>query len=452
MENPTEDLGTGSLKKLLVKQAVPASIGILFMTVNLLVDTIFVGRWIGAMAIAALTIVTPIAFLIASVGFALGVGGSSVLSRALGANDKEKAIATFAHQLMMTVLLSGIFVVLGLLFTDQILELFGAKGNIFNPAKAFFYPILFAAPLQALCAVGNSVMRAEDQSKFSMISLIVPSVGNILLDILFIKYFNWGIFGAAMATAISFAMCFAFGLWFFAFKSSLKLKWKHFKVKPKLVGEISALSLTSFSRQGIISVLSVLLNNTLFAHGGELSVTIYGIISKMLMFALFPVNGITEGFLPIAGYNYGAEKFQRVKKSIFISIKYAGIIAILIYTIILLFAQPIVAVFTTDNDVIQQTPNALRWVFAASPIIAVQLIGAAYFQAAGKAVKALMLTLTKQGFFLIPLILILPEYFGIFGIWVSFPIADVMATIVTGLFLKKEMRLLTKSDGSNGNL
>ena len=157
------------------------------------------------------------------------------------------------------------------------------------------------------------------------------------------------------------------------------------------------------------------------------------------MFALFPVLGITQGFMPIAGYNYGAENYHRVKETISTSIKYAGLMAIAIFIIILVFAKPIVAVFTTDAIVISDTPGALRWVFAASPIIAVQLIGSSYFQAAGKATKALLLTLTKQGFFLIPLVLILPHFFGIFGVWVSFPIADILSTLVTGLFLKKEM-------------
>lgn len=157
------------------------------------------------------------------------------------------------------------------------------------------------------------------------------------------------------------------------------------------------------------------------------------------MFALFPVLGITQGFLPIVGYNYGAENYPRVKETVGMAIKYAGLFAIIVFIIILTFARPIVAVFTNDAVVIQDTPNALRWVFAASPIIAVQLIGAAYFQAAGKATKALLLTLTKQGFFLIPLVLILPHFFGIFGVWVSFPIADILSTLVTGLFLKKEM-------------
>ena len=167
------------------------------------------------------------------------------------------------------------------------------------------------------------------------------------------------------------------------------------------------------------------------------------------MFALFPILGVTQGFLPIAGYNYGAKNYVRVSESISTSIKWAAGLATVIFIIILIFAEPIVSVFSTDLDIIKETPNALRIVFGASPIIAIQLIGAAYFQAAGKAFPALLLTLTKQGFFLIPLILILPNYYGIFGVWVSFPIADVLATLVTGYFLKREMnrKLTHAQDG-----
>ena len=198
MNNASEDLGTLKIKKLIVKQAVPASVGILFMTVNILVDTIFVGRWIGSIAIAALTVVTPIAFLIASIGFAIGTGGGSVLSRALGEGKEQKAESAFAHQIMMTFLLASVLVIVGLLFSEEMLILFGAKGEILAPAKLFFYPILLAAPLQALCSVGNSVIRAEDKARFSMIGMIVPSIANIILDILFIKVFDLGIFGAVI--------------------------------------------------------------------------------------------------------------------------------------------------------------------------------------------------------------------------------------------------------------
>ena len=375
---------------------------------------------------------------------AIGVGGSSVLSRALGKGDKDKAVSAFAHQLMMTLLISSLFVVAGLLFSDEILYAFGAAGKITLPAKEFFLPIVIAVPFQALSMMGNNVIRAEDKSKHAMIAMIISTVANLVLDVLFIKVLNMGITGAAIATGSSFVLSFLYILWFFIYRSELRLKWHHFVWDKKISWEIISMSFVTFARQGVISVLNVLLNHTLFAQGGETAITIYGIVSRMLMFALFPVLGVTQGFLPIAGYNYGAGNTSRVKESVRLSILYAGGLAIFIFIIIMVLAKPIVAVFTTDPEVIKATPGALRWVFAASPIIAVQLVGAAYFQAAGKPVKALLLTLSKQGFFLIPLVLILPQFFGIFGVWVAFPIADVLSTIVTGIFLKKEMNSTLK--------
>lgn len=437
----SEELGTQDIKKLLIKQAVPSSIGILFMSVNILIDTIFVGRWIGSIAIAALTVVLPITFLISSLGMAIGVGGGSVLSRALGSNNKEKAKHVFGNQIMMTFLLSTIFALFGLLFSDQMLLLFGAKGAIMKPAKEFFLPIILCVPFLALCMMGNNIIRAEGKAKFAMVAMIIPAIANILLDILFIKLMNMGIFGAALATSISYFMCFLFVLWFFVSKSELKLQAKHFSLQVPIVKEITELSFVTFSRQGVVSILSIILNHTLYTYGGEHSIAVYGIISRMLMFALFPILGITQGFLPISGYNYGAKNYERVRESIILSIKYAAILATIIFVLILFFAPSIVSVFTTDPKVIAETPEALRWVFAASPIIAIQLIGAAYFQAAGKAKKALFLTLTKQGFFLIPLVLLLPNFLGIFGVWIAFPIADVLSTLITGYFLKKEMNI-----------
>lgn len=432
-------LGSDDIKQLLIKQAVPASIGILFMSINILVDTIFVGQWIGSLAIAAVTVVLPITFLISSLGMSIGIGGSSIISRAMGAKNQEKAMKTFGNQIMMTLFLSLFFVLIGFLFSDEILLLFGANGEIMQPAKDFFMPVLLGVPFLALCMMGNNVIRAEGKAKFAMMAMIIPAFGNIFLDIIFIKFLKMGMFGAALATSISYFMCFVFILWFFIKKSELKPNLGHFIFDFSILKEISSLGLVTFSRQGVVSILAIIINHTLFTYGGEHSVVVYGIISRMLMFALFPILGITHGFLPIAGYNYGAENHDRVKETIYISIKYAAILASFIFIIIFIFAPNIVAIFTQDPQVLRETPNAMRWVFAATPIIALQLIGAAYFQAAGKAIPALLLTLSKQGFFLIPLVLILPNYFGIFGVWVAFPIADVLATIVTGYFLKKEI-------------
>jgi putative MATE family efflux protein len=434
-----EELGTEDIKKLLIKQAAPASIGILFMSVNILVDTIFVGQWIGSLAIAAVTVVLPITFFISSLGMAIGIGGGSVLSRALGAKNPEKAKVTFANQIMMTFFLASLFVLLGIFFSADMLLLFGAKGPIIKPATEFFTPIIVSVPFLALCMMGNNIIRAEGKAKFAMVAMIIPAIVNIILDIIFIKVMGLGMFGAALATSISYFMCFLFVLWFFVYKSELRLKVRHFILHLPIIKEITALSFVTFSRQGVVSILAIILNHTLYSYGGEHSIAVYGIISRMLMFALFPILGITQGFIPIAGYNHGAQNYERVKESIQISIKYAALLASLIFVFILYYATPIVSVFTTDPKVIAETPDALRWVFAASPIIAIQLIGAAYFQAAGNAKKALLLTLSKQGFFLIPLVLLLPNFFGIFGVWVAFPIADVLSTLLTGYFLRKEM-------------
>ncbi|NND11414.1 MAG: MATE family efflux transporter, partial [Flavobacteriaceae bacterium] len=223
--------------------------------------------------------------------------------------------------------------------------------------------------------------------------------------------------------------------------SELKINLPHFGLDKPIVSEISSLGFVTLSRQAIVSITYLLMNNILFDLGGETSVTAYAIVGRMLMFALFPVYGITQGFLPIAGYNYGALKYDRVKETIFTAMKYAVGLGVLVFMGLMLFPESITSLFTTDVEVLKETPPAMRWVFAATPIIAVQTIGAAYFQAVGKAIPALLLTLTRQAFFFIPLIFILPIFFGEVGVWMSFPISDVLATFVTAFFLNREVKL-----------
>jgi len=234
-------------------------------------------------------------------------------------------------------------------------------------------------------------------------------------------------------------------VWFFLSKNSeLKISWAHFGFNFPVLSEISSLGFVTLARQAVVSITYLLMNNILFEIGGEDSVTVYAIIGRMLMFALFPVLGVTQGFLPIAGYNYGAGHWDRVRKSINTAILYASGLGLLVFAGIMVFSEDIVRVFTDNPTVARDTPNAMRWVFAATPIIALQLIGSAYFQAIGKAVPALLLTLSRQGFFFIPLVLILPNYFGEIGVWVSFPLADVLSTLVTAYFLNREIRLRLK--------
>ncbi|TYB78832.1 MATE family efflux transporter [Bizionia myxarmorum] len=435
------ELGTSPIGKLLIKQAVPASIGILVMSLNILVDTIFVGNWIGSTAIAAINVVLPVSFFIAALGMSIGIGGSSIISRALGANNDKKALKTFGNQITLTVLLTFAMVFFGLYYVDAIIPAFGGQGAIFEPAKIYYKIVLYGVPVLALGMMGNTVIRAEGKPKFAMYAMLIPSVGNLVLDYLFINVLDYGMAGAAWATTGSYFLCLAFIVWFFLSKhSELKLNLSHLGLNRSIVTEISSLGFVTLARQAVVSVTYLFMNNILYDLGGETSVTAYAIVGRMLMFALFPVFGVTQGFLPIAGYNYGAHKYERVRETINTAIKYAAGLATLIFLMLMLFPEAITRLFTSDVEVLKQTPSAMRWVFAATPIIALQLIGAAYFQAVGKATPALLLTLTRQGFFFIPLILILPTYFGEIGVWVSFPIADVLSTIVTGFFLRREIK------------
>ena len=440
MNKLANELGTQKISKLLIKQAVPATIGILVMSLNMIVDTIIVGQWIGVLAIAAITVVLPIVFLISSIGMGIGIGGSSIISRALGANNSEKAFLTFGNQISLTVILALLFVVLGNIFSTPMLNLFGAKGTILPIAATYFGVIIYGVPFLAFAMMGTPTMRAEGKPKFAMYAMMVPAVLNVFLDVLFIKVFDWGMWGAGLATSLSYASCGLYILYFFlSSKSELKIIPKNFKLNYPIVKEIAKLGGVTIVRQGAISILMIVLNYSLFTYGGEISIAVYGIINRVMMFALSPVLGVTQGFLPVAGFNIGAEKNDRVKETIKKSIYFGSMLGTLIFIAIILFKEEIIWIFTNDATLLEETPNAMLIAFLVTPIVTMQLIGSAYFQAAGKAVPALLLTLLKQGIFLIPLAYFLPIYYGISGVWWSFPIADTLATIITVWVLKREV-------------
>jgi len=405
------------------------------MSIYGIVDTIFVGLWVGSLGIAAITVVQPITFLIASIGMAIGIGGASIISRAFGEDNDEKAFLTFGNQVGLTLLLGAIFVTIGFLFIDQILALFGGRGNVLEPSKTYFKIVLLGVPFLGWAMMSNNVIRAEGFPRIAMLTIMIPALVNIILDPIFIIWLDMGLAGAAWATTISYITSAIFATWFFLRgDSQLKINRKYLKADLPIIREIGALGSVTFARQGTISLLSIVLNNSLFVYGGEIGLSIYGIISRLLMFANFPVLGITQGFVPIVGYNFGANLMDRVKKLIRLSMISATLISLGIFSVIMIFTPHIVAVFTNDSELIQRTTPALRAVFLATPLLAVNLLGSAYFQAIGMARPAFILSLSKQGFLLIPLIFLLPLKFGIYGIWYSFPIADLGAAIITAVY------------------
>jgi putative MATE family efflux protein len=439
----SNELGTETIDKLIAQQGIPAGVGFLVMSIYMIVDTIFVGHWVGPMGIAAITVVLPITFLIASIGMSIGIGGASIISRALGADDNEHAQKVFGNQITLNMSIATFFVIMGFLFKENLLLLFGAQGDIMPFAKAYFNVILLGIPFLSWAMMSNHIIRAQGFPKIAMNVMLLPAILNLILDPIFIYGFDWGLEGAAFATILSYLVSASYTLWFFVKgESELKISRKNLILHWVIVSEIAALGVVSLARQGVISILSIILNNSLYTYGSEIYVSVYGIINRVMMFAMFPITGITQGFLPIPSYNYGAENYDRVKETIRKSIAYGSLIAVIIYVCILFFQIPIVKLFSSNETILAITPEAMSIVFMAMPFILIQLIGSSYYQAIGKARPALLLTLTKQGFFLIPLVYILPKFWGIYGIWYAFPIADILSTLVTAIFLWKAYRSL----------
>ncbi|BDS11620.1 MATE family efflux transporter [Aureispira anguillae] len=442
----SNELGTEKIDKLIAQQGIPAAIGFLVMSIYMIVDTIFIGHWVGSLGIAAITVVLPITFLIASFGMSIGIGGASVISRALGANDEPHAQKVFGNQITLTMAIALFFVLVGLFFEEELLLLFGAQGAIMPHAKAYFKIILLGVPFLSWAMMSNHVIRAQGFPKIAMNVMLLPAILNLILDPIFIYILDWGLEGAALATIISYFASALYTLWFFIKgESDLKIRRQILHLEFSTVKEIAALGFVSLARQGVISLLSIILNHSLYTYGSEVYISVYGIINRVMMFSMFPITGITQGFLPITSYNFGANQYDRVKETIRKSIGYGSVIAISIYAIILFFRTPIVQIFSSEEQILAVTPEAMTIVFMATPFILIQLIGSSYYQAIGKAMPALLLTLTKQGFFLIPLVYILPKFWGIYGIWYAFPIADILSTIVTFVFLRRAYRSLGKS-------
>ncbi|MCB9245493.1 MAG: MATE family efflux transporter [Flavobacteriales bacterium] len=441
MSSRSEKMGTDPIRKLLFEQSIPASIGFLVMSVYSIADIYFVSRYVGKIGIAAINIVLPITFLISSIGMAIGIGGSSIISRALGAGNRERAFQTFGNQTVLTISLAILMVCVGALFEGPLLRMFGANDEIIGAAADYLNILLIGVPMLAWAMMSNNVIRAEGKPRVAMLTLLIPAVINIILDPIFIAVLGWGIQGAAWATTIGYVFSAVHTLRFFTGKhNELRILRENLKLKADIVKETFSIGSITLARQGSFSVLAIILNNSLDSFGGSLAIAVYGIIRSLTLFIAFPVIGIMQGFMPIAGYNHGAAKFSRVREVINLSIRWSTLVSIIVTLIIVLGAFYIVSFFTEEADLLTQTPTALRIVFAGVPFMGISMISAAYFQAIGKSGPALFLTLSRQILFIIPFILILPHFMGLNGVWWSFPIGEFCAFLVCAIYLNTEVK------------
>jgi putative MATE family efflux protein len=434
-------LGEESIGKLLARLSIPAMVGMLVNALYNLVDTIFIGQWVGALAIGGLAIAFPLQMLTMALGMMLGVGAASVISRSLGAGNREKARSAAGIALSLSIVLGLLLMAVGHLFIDPILVAFGATDTLLPFAREYMFYILFGSAFTTTAMAGNNLIRSEGRATTAMVVMVIGTGMNIILDPVFILVLDMGIRGAAIATVISRFLSFAFVLLYFARgKSSLTLRWHHLVPTTSVMREISVLGLAVFVRQFGMSFLMVLVNNSLKYYSGDIAIAAFGAIFRLLAFIVLPIFGLGQGFQPIAGYNYGAKNFARVKEVLIRTMVISTILAAVAFGLIIGAPRFFISLFSREAGLISVAVPALRTIVLILPLLGVQVVGSIYFLAVGKALPALLLGLSRQVLFLVPLVLILPLFLGEAGIWTAFPVADGISALVTAVWLVVEMR------------
>ena len=437
---------------LLMKLSLPAIISMVVHAMYNTVDTIFVGRWVGTLGIGAISVVLPLVFLIMAATQTIGIGGASIISRQMGAKNTAGTGLALGNMILMTLLLGCAIQLIGLFALTPLLRIFGTTEALLPLTRQYFQIILLSGPFMTFSMVVNNAVRAEGNAKMAMLTMMAGAVLNIILDPIFIYVLKMGIRGAAVATVISMAISsMVLLLYFMSGRSEIPFGIGHMRLNTGIIKEILSVGSSAFVRAGAMSFTVALLNHSLSRYGGDIGIASFGVIFRLLSFILMPIMGLTMGLQPIVGFNYGSRQFPRVRQSVKLAIIVSTIIATTGFLVILLFPAGIMKIFTKDPILVSSGSNALRLCMFSLPLVGCQVVGAAFFQALGKAIPALMLTLSRQVLALIPLIIFLPRFFGLNGIWLSFPVADMLSFAITMIFVWAELRrmppLMPKANG-----
>lgn len=436
-------LATESIGKLIWQLSLPAAVGMFVMALYNVIDTVFIGQTVGPLGIAALSIAFPVQMFFISLGGMVGIGGASVISRALGAKLVGKAESTLGNIITSSVVISIIVTAVILPNTDFWLNALGSTENITPFARDYLTIIVWGAVFQVFGMSVNSAVRAEGNARVAMLTMIIGAAINIGLDALFILELGMGIRGAATATIIAQAVsCVYLVRYYHGGGSFVKLHLHNLKIKWGIMREIIAIGMSSFVRMVSTSLILALLNRTVVGLGGEIYLAAIGIIGRVSSFAIMPLIAIAQGLQPILGFSYGAKRYDRAIEVTNTSIKIATIISVVAFVVVFFFSSQIISIFSNDTTLVNIGSTVMSTIFMVWFLIGFQLVGSTMFQAIGKARPAFLTATARQILFLLPLLLILPRYLGLEGVWLSFPIADGIGFGFTlGLFLKQMREL-----------
>ena len=442
----TKQLGEERIVKLLLKFSIPAITGMVVNALYNVIDRIFIGQGVGRMGIAGLTVAFPLMTVMMALSMLIGLGATALISIRLGERRKEEAELILGNAMVCLIGIALTVTVLGLIFLDPLLRLFGASPEVLPFARGYIRIILLGEIFMSIGFGMNHFIRAEGNPKVAMLTMLLGAVTNTILDPIFIFLFDWGVAGAAWATIISQAVTAAWVLaYFLRNQSHLRIRVRNLKLKLTVVREITAIGSAPFLMQMAASVIGIILNNSLVRYGGDLAISAMGIVNSLSMLFLMPIFGINQGSQPIIGYNYGAEKYDRVKKALKLAIAAATSVVIVGFAIVQLFPESLVLLFSRkDPELIALASRAMRIFLIMLPIIGFQIVSANYFQAVGKPRQAMILSLSRQVLLLIPALLILPRYFGLNGVFYAGPVADFGSSVITGIWLYFELKLLDR--------
>lgn len=446
--NPTE-LGTENIGTLLRQYAIPAIIAMTASSLYNITDSIFIGHGVGALALSGLAITFPLMNLAAAFGSLVGVGAATLLSIRMGQKDYASANQILGNVICLNIIIGLSFGALFTVFLEPILYFFGASKNTLPYARDFMTVILLGNVITHMYMGLNAILRSVGKPEKAMHATLMTVGINLILNPLFIFGFGWGIKGSAFATVISQAVMLCWQISFFRREDSfLRFTKEGFRLKKKIVKDTLAIGMSPFLMNSAGCIIVILINQGLIRTGGDLAVGAYGIVNRIAFLFIMVVMGLNQGMQPIAGYNFGAKKYDRVTEVLKKTIKFATIIMVTGFAIVQLFPHAVASVFTRDSELIDLAANGLRIVFVIYPFVGFQMVTTNFFQSIGMAHKSIFLSLTRQLIFLVPLLLILPNFWGVNGIWYSMPIADGLSCIIAAFMLIAQFRKFNKMNGS----
>jgi len=440
-------LGEQKIRTLLWDYSVPAIIGMVVNALYNVVDSIFVGQGVGEIGLIAVTIAFPLMMILMAVGMFVGLGAAALVSIRLGEQDKAGAELILGNALTMVIGLVIITTAGALWYLEPLLLLLGTTPDVLPYAKSFMTIILAGSVFMHVSFGLNGIIRAQGDPKTALLTMLIGAVLNTILNPLFIFGLHWGIEGSAWATVFSQAVATVWVLTYFIKGSgTLKLKRQYLAVRSEVVISIAKIGMAPFLLQIGNSLVIVVLNFSLLNYGGALAIAAFGIINRVLMLMLMPVMGISQGAQPIIGYNYGAGNYRRVIATVKLAILAATGLCLFGFICVQLLDVHIIRLFNGNQELVQLGSDGLRLFLLMLPIIGFQIISANYFQAVGKAGYAIVFNLLRQIILLIPLIYILPKFWGLTGIWLAGPISDVGAALLTGIFMFRELKSMASRE------